>query len=553
MTNTFEELRWESDASMISIPKGFFAYAAAPPSIPEIVKAAVESINKNQIVRIRTWEDLQVGGKYIIGEICAAIDEADFFCADITTINANVLFELGFAIARDKRIWLIRDDSYTDARKEFNQLQMLTTVGYSAYVNVEDIIKAFFAESPHTSLDRTIFRESIQPTLAPNDAPGVLVYLKSRIDTEASVRVTRALQDSKLPMVVDDPRETSVQPLNWYAQKLYKAIALTTHFLSPTREGFRLHNARYALVSGLARGFDIHTLMLSEQNDLLAPIDYRDSMRYYTTPTEAAREAGHWLQPIALGAGIQQEQPKRKYADVLKLATELKDFHLQLGEYVAENEAQRLDEYFVETTAFMDVINGRHTIFVGRKGTGKTSNLIQASSKIGADVQNLVVLMKPVGYEIEGLARLFASYEARDAKGYVIESLWKYMLYTELAHATADQIRSSALWQLADASAQRLLEELEKQNSPFAGDFTVRLERVVNTLTNLKHNGSHEDFRTGISEALHIGALSTLRRLLAEILARKHQVILLVDRYEEFQLVSTSPFARYHDRETSSS
>lgn len=533
MARAFEQLRWASDASAHAVPTGFFAYLAAPPSIPEIIRAAVESINKNQTVRIRTWEDLQIGGKYIIGEICAAINECDFFCADITTINANVLFELGFAIARDKRVWLMRDDSYTDAKKEFNQLQMLTTVGYSPYLNVGQVIQRFFSEGPQIGLNETIFRQSIEPTLAPGNGPDALVYLKSRIDTEASVRVTRVLQDSKLPMVVDDPRETSVQPLNWYAQKLFRSVGLATHFLSPAREGFRLHNARYALVSGLARGFDIPMLMLAEQSDLLAPVDYRDTMRYYTTPTEAARETDRWLQPIALERGVQRDRPARKYVDVLKLATELRDFHLQLGEYVAENEAEHLNEYFVETTAFMDVVNGRHAIFVGRKGTGKTTNLIRASSVIGADVQNLVVLMKPVGYEIEGLARLFTSYKTRDAKGYVIESLWKYMLYTEIAHAAAEQIRSTALWQLADPGSQQLLEQLEKQSSPFSGDFTVRLERVVRSLNNLPSAGSHEEFRSGISEALHSGALSALRRILVDVLGRKRRVILLVDNLDK--------------------
>jgi nucleoside 2-deoxyribosyltransferase len=89
--------------------KGFFAYASAPHSIPATVKAAIESINKTQQATLVSWESLGIGGKYIIKEICDAIDDSDFFCADITTINPNVMFELGFAIARDKRIWLIRE------------------------------------------------------------------------------------------------------------------------------------------------------------------------------------------------------------------------------------------------------------------------------------------------------------------------------------------------------------------------------------------------------------------------------------------------------------
>jgi hypothetical protein len=70
---------------------------------------------------------------------------SNFFCADVTTINPNVMYEVGFAIARDKRVWLIRDDSYVDSRVEFDQLRFLTTVGYRPYTNAEQIIKGFFA------------------------------------------------------------------------------------------------------------------------------------------------------------------------------------------------------------------------------------------------------------------------------------------------------------------------------------------------------------------------------------------------------------------------
>jgi hypothetical protein len=516
-------------------PIGFFAYASAPPSIPETIRAAIQGINRSQAAQIRSWEDLDVGGKIIIGEVCSAIDTADFFCADVTTINPNVMFELGYAVAQNKRIWLVRDESYTDSRKEFEQLKVLTTVGYAVYENSAQIIKAFFTEKPHTTQDETIFRLSVEPLLVPAPPEGeTLLYLKSRFDTEASVRITRVLQDIRLPLTVDDPRETSVRPLTWYCQKLYGAMAFAAHFLSAAREGHRLHNARYAFVSGLARGFEVKSLMLTEQDDLLAPLDYRDAIRVYATPSEAARIATDWIQPLAAQRTPQTIKPK-PYADVVRLATELKDFHLQLGEYVAENEADRLSAYFVETTAYSDVINGTHTIFVGRKGTGKTTNLIRAADQIGGDVQNLVVLIKPPGYEIEGLARLFASYKEQDQKGYVIESLWKYMLYSEIAHTLSHQMQEAALWQLADPSAQEVVALLEAPNSPFAGDFTVRLERAVGALSKV-HSAvvePVETFRRGISEALHAGALGQLRTKLTDVLARKHQVLLLIDNLDK--------------------
>src|SRR5271168_669600 len=166
-----------STSFAFKIPTGFFAYASAPHSIPATIKAAIESINKGQKAKLISWEMLEVGGKYIIQEVCDAIDDSDFFCADITTINPNVMFELGFAIARDKRIWLIRDDSYVDSKAEFDQLRLLTTVGYRSYTNAELIIKGFFTDNPHLTLEDTIFRQSIEPLLPPSKENEPLLYL----------------------------------------------------------------------------------------------------------------------------------------------------------------------------------------------------------------------------------------------------------------------------------------------------------------------------------------------------------------------------------------
>lgn len=514
-------------------PTGFFAYASAPHSIPATIKAAIESINKSQQTILVSWETLGIGGKFIIQEVCDTIDDCDFFCADITTINPNVMFELGFSIARDKRIWLIRDDSYVDSKMEFDQLRLLTTVGYRSYTNAEQIIKGFFADNPHSTLEDTIFRKSIEPLLAPSKEYEPVLYLKSRHDTEGSVRVSRVMDGLTPKPILDDPKESSVQPLYWYGQKILNTPGVLVHFLSPKREGSRITNARYALVSGLARGFDRPLLMLTEQEEVLAPMDYRDQMQYYTTPAEAGRLTAEWVQQISIGGKLISVGERPSRVGAIKLATELRDFHQQLGEYIAENEADLLSNYFVETTAHMDIINGTQTIFVGRKGTGKTASLIQAAHEIGRETANLVCILKPVGYEMDGLARLFASYKQSDQKGYVIESLWKYMLYTELALAAVHQIQNVTPWLMTDPPSSKLLNLIESEENALAGDFIVRLENAVEKLATVPSDGSAEMFHQGISEALHNNLLSKLRSVLSEVLSKKNQVTLLIDNLDK--------------------
>jgi nucleoside 2-deoxyribosyltransferase len=527
-----EKLNWSPRLPDLGRPRGFFAYPSSPPSIPPTIMAAIDSINSTQSVEIKSWEELSVSGQYIIDEICRAIDEADFFCADVTGINANVMFELGYAIATDKRTWLIRDDSYTDVKKEYEQLRVLTTVGFSSYKNSGQIIASFFTDNPHLLLRKTIWQQSIEPVLAKQTTDGHVLYLKNRHETEASIKVSRALEDSKVPLTNSDPKETSIRPAYWYAQQLWEALGLVAHFASSAREGYRIHNARYALVAGMAHGFSVPTLILTEQSDLLAPIDYRDAMKSYITPLEAAELVNEWLLPIKKEEHVVHTIHADRVRSLMR-ATELKDFHLQLGDFVAEDEAQQLDAYFVETTVSADIANGTQSVFVGRKGMGKTANLIHAESIIGSNPQNLVCLIKPVGYEIEGLVRLFATYKARDYKGYVIESLWKYMIYTEVARAAAQQIDANAIWQLAEPDARELVDLLEDEKQAFSGDFAVRLERMVNLLSSVPVDESGELFRKGISETLHSGALAKLRMVLGRVLSKKKKVILLVDNLDK--------------------
>lgn len=272
--------------------------------------------------------------------------------------------------------------------------------------------------------------------------------------------------------------------------------------------------------------------MLAEHSNMLAPIDYRDLVNTYTTPSEAAEFTREWLAPIVEETASISISASA-HVSALRLATELKDFHVQLGDWIAENEKASLESYFVETTVSLDIANGTQNVFVGRKGTGKTANLLHAASNISKDPTKLVCLMKPVGYEIEGLVRLFNQYRLRDMKGYVIESLWKYMLYTEIAFATHKQINETAVWLMTDPDVREFMDLFENERNAFSGDFTVRLERVVGTLGGLNTGESNEQFRAGISEALHSGALARLRTTLSKVLSKKSKVLLLIDNLDK--------------------
>lgn len=513
----------------IGIPTGFYAYPSSPESITEIVHAGVDHINRSKQVFIKTWEQCRIGGKIIIQELCREISATDLFCADLTGMNANVMFELGYAIARNKRVWLGLDTTHVDSKVHFEQLRILTTIGYAKYSNSNELSSQFFKDKPHTDIGETIFKQVIEPNLT-STGRATLVYLKSRHDNEASIRISRTLQKCPIPLITDDPKETAVQTLAWYVQQIFSAIGVICHLTSPTREGARLHNARHALVGGIAFGLEKPLLMLAE-GDFLAPIDYRDLLLHYQTGAQAKKHLDDWL----LGpenTWHQSQALHRDYASTLRLATELKG--LRFGEPLAENEEEQLvNEYFLETHSYREALAGSSSIFVGRKGSGKTANLLKLASDLKRDRRNLVCVIKPIAYELQGVIELMKTFKERDTKGYAVESLWKFLLYSQLANAVAEEIESRPSG-IVYENEEELLTFLKQEEGTLREDFAIRLERCVNDLlTPRVAVETVEGKRAAISEILHQAVLNKLRVLLGKCLFEKNRVAILIDNLDK--------------------
>ncbi len=512
--------------------KGFFAYPSDPPSVGESIATAAQEINSGKLVELKTWEQCRVGGKVIIQEICKEIEQADLFCADLTGMNPNVMFELGFAIAQNKRIWLILDTSFSALKRQFDQLRVLTTVGYATYHNSLQIIETFYKDQPYQDPQVTIFNQAIEPSLQP-DLEEKLLYLKSRVDTESSVRISKRIAVSPMPQIVNDPRESTAQTLTWYGVNTFSSLGVICHLMHPEREGALLHNARYALAAGIAYGMAKPLIMLTE-GDFLAPLDYRDLLHHYKTATEALVYLEEWITPLE-EHWRQSQSSRQGFIATVRLATELKG--LQLGEPIAENEADRLvDFYFIETAAFQEAIEGKHTVFVGRKGSGKSANFLKLAATLRTDRRNLVCEIKPISYQLQSVAELIRRYRELDAKSYAVESLWKFLIYAEIANTLAQEILQRPSPELSPDETI-LMELMDREGGMLKKDFSIRLERCVEALA-ISQQGTNqtrgvENARMAVSEALHEGILKDLRLVLGRLLSNKKRVAVLIDNLDK--------------------
>jgi hypothetical protein len=513
---------------------GFFAYPSKA-DISEIIRNGVAKINQTGIVRLKTWESCRIGGKLIIGEICDEIERSSIFCADLTGLNHNVMFELGFAIARNKRIWLVMDTTVVGDRIDFTKLKILTTVGYAEYCNSNDLQAKFLKEQPWIDLQATVFKSSIQPNL-PTVVHETLLYLKSRHMTEASTFISKEIAEAStalgLPLIIDDPRETTVQPLAWYGEQVYSARCIVVDLINPSREGAHLQNAKYSFVAGLAHGLNKSILMLS-QGDSLAPLDYRDLLKQYQTASEAERHLRSWLVPIMQRIRT-ETKAQQQYLATVKLAQQLAE--LKIGEPIAENEADRLVmDYFVETVSYREALDGRQAIFVGRKGTGKSANFLKLADALESDKRNLVCLIKPISYEMRGIVELMQRYQGANLKGYAIESIWKFLIYSEIALAAETRIKNRISGEIFE-SEKDLIALLNQYSSILRQDFSVRLERCIKALletSNVASTDPIEHSRIAVAEILHASALRKLREVLVSALSHKQRIAILVDNLDK--------------------
>jgi nucleoside 2-deoxyribosyltransferase len=107
----------------------FVAYPSSPHDRAESIETAIDELNGGGIVDVFGWKKLKIGGRLVIGTICDEIKRCGVFIADITGLNPNVLFELGYAIAQKKRVWLLLNSHIARAKTDFERFELLTTVG----------------------------------------------------------------------------------------------------------------------------------------------------------------------------------------------------------------------------------------------------------------------------------------------------------------------------------------------------------------------------------------------------------------------------------------
>ncbi|MFN8273427.1 MAG: hypothetical protein U0X58_00950 [Flavobacteriaceae bacterium] len=510
---------------------GFFAYGSQYPSCGECIEEAIQQINDGGEAKIISWKDLQVSGRLIVSEILGTIENCDFFCCDITGLNDNVLFELGYALAKKKPIYIINDTSYEDSVRKFKEVNLLSTVGYTRYTNTNDIVTGFYKQAPHDPIGN-LWTDLTKSLVLEKDSKAILV-LNSQTDTNYNSEIINQVDYFKLPKIVDDSSENVNLPLHWYIQKLHCVPSLLVQFSSRTRFGYELHNSKCALVAGMAIGLGLRVQLIAEKPYDETPLDYRDLLKKFSNRNECSNYVKEFLSSLQkdIAALLIKENERQ---EVKKKISELQS--IDFGEAIAEHESNKIYRYYVDTAHTKNLIKNENNIVVGRKGSGKTATLYYLYEDLVRDKRNIVVLIKPINFEVDGLVALMEEASNEFEKGFLIETVWKFLIYTQVAKSIYDKIKDKPSYSLT-LDEENYVVFVEKHKSIFLTDFSTRMEEQIKKLReggiSEIGSGHNNDFRLKVSEILHFGIINEMKDFFGKLIPKKHKLVVLIDNLDK--------------------
>ena len=512
--------------------KCFWAYSNHPYNVKEDIDDAVRQINAGGVISIRTWEIMSIHGKFIIDEILKEIDDCDVFLCELSNLNSNVLFELGYAIAHKKKIRIFINQSLQNVKENVKNLSLLSTIGFVDYVNSGQILKPLWNLVNDEGSD--ILSDMMSGGLPSNYSN--LLYMKSFVESNSSISLTRAIDDLNIKLIMDDPNEVSAQTLDWYVKNLIICNGFLAHLQSQKYTDNAIHNAKVSLISGIALGLGIPMLMLVEE-PFEAPIDYSKIVRVYSGKNECVRYFQEWY--TEHHNEITAEDTFQQYTQQeIRALSDLQN--IDLGENLAENESERLLDYFVETNSFQEALNRNLSIFIGRKGTGKTANLYSLADANNKK-DNHVCVVKPIGYEIEGVLETLQKLTNAE-RGYLIESIWKYLIYTELLKSVYDKIKQYPAHKELDKAEENVISFVDDNQIIILPEFSIRLESIMDKLSNIKSDqgSSKQEYQLKVSELLHNNVINKLRSIIGDYCSKKEKIVILVDNLDKSWLAGTN-------------
>lgn len=499
----------------------FVAYPSRDAQLLCILRSAIAKANaRTQAVRFDSWELNDIPGAPLISPILEKIDESTFIVADITYLNQNVVYEIGFAIGKGKRVFLIRHRYSTGDRDKARRVGIFDTLGYFEYDDADMLanrLSAHIEEAPH-----------VFSTKVDMQAPAYVVEPpeKGTAATMMTSRLKKARYRYRSFNPTEDSRLSAVDAIRQVAASAGVLVSLEQE---QTKDWAAIHNLRSLFVAGLADGMDKPVLILCPDG-MDAPLDVRDDVKPYRYPEDITEHVAALV--LELTEHLQKVQPTAN-----KATTSLQ--RLSFGDPTAENEMTTLAAYYMQTDQFGRALRGEVNLVVGRKGSGKTALFLQLRDRLRADKRNVMVDLKPEGYQLIKLKEDLLSYLTEGTRQHLVTAFWEYLLLLEVTYKVLEKDRVTHKHNHELYNRYLDLEATYRvENFSAEGDFSERLLVLSNRIATeyrAKFGESAGTKLTGdeVTSLVYAHDLRALRQKLSEYLQTKQAVWILFDNLDK--------------------
>lgn len=500
----------------------FFAYPSAPEAIGETITAAAQNCERYLVgYQLTTWQQSDIAGRFIAEEVLNTISASSCLAADITKLNFNVTYEVGYAIGAQRRIILTRNRALKDDAVLRAELGVFDTLGYQEYENSEqllNIVKAVSHVTPH----------AFEPSAINTKAP--VYILEPKFKTDQATRLIARVKRARLFFRSFDPSEQPRLSAHEAARSVAQSAGVLLQLTRAHNPDANLNNLRAAFLAGLAHGMGKVTTILQDGEEPV-PIDYRDLVVAYTHPgqiDDAVEEfAVRVVEALQAGTSPRVKGPRSFLAG------------LTLGASSAENEFRDLGEYYLQTAQFLRAARGEARLVVGRKGSGKTAVFSQVRDQVRANRTNIVLDLKPEGYKLRKFNEVVGGLLTEGTREHTVMAFWEYLLLLEICYKILEKdeiphTRNHTLYE----PYRRLAETYQSDEYISEGDFsermTVLLERITHDYA-AKHGEKSDTVlsQAQVTELVYRHDVARLRDEMQAYMSHKDELWILIDNLDK--------------------
>src|ERR1017187_3094583 len=222
--------------SFDSVPRtdALFLYPSEPEFVAKTIEEGIRTIRTSRPdLQVQSWTDMHTTGQLIFCRVCQTLRFARVAVADVSTLNFNVLFELGYALGLGLPVIPIRDTTLIRDIKEFDELGLLDTFGYIDFQNSAELAQ----QLPDAIANaRAAF---VQNTALNQDQP--LYGVKSPVASDGLIKLMSGVKKSGLRFRSFDPKETSRLSLHDACRQVQSSLGVIAHLMFPQRRGAPAH------------------------------------------------------------------------------------------------------------------------------------------------------------------------------------------------------------------------------------------------------------------------------------------------------------------------